>query len=198
MKIITFEGIEGVGKSTQINLLKDFLIDKGLSVDIVREPGSTSSGEAIRNILLSNDFELNSKTELLLMFSARSELVKSLVSSNKYDVILFDRFYHASIAYQGFGRGIDISFIDSLIEFVDCPKPDLTFILDNSVESSFSRKSSDVKDRIERSGESFFNKVRNGYLNIAENNKDYVKVIDASNNIDIIYQHIIKHVNELL
>ena len=198
MKIITFEGIEGVGKSTQINLLKDFLIDKGLSVDIVREPGSTSSGEAIRNILLSNDFELNSKTELLLMFSARSELVKSLVSSNKYDVILFDRFYHASIAYQGFGRGIDISFIDSLIEFVDCPKPDLTFILDNSVESSFSRKSSDVKDRIERSGESFFNRVRNGYLNIAENNKDYVKVIDASNNIDIIYQHIIKHVNELL
>ena len=198
MKIITFEGIEGVGKSTQINLLKDFLIDKGLSVDIVREPGSTSSGEAIRNILLSNDFELNSKTELLLMFSARSELVKSLVSSNKYDVILFDRFYHASIAYQGFGRGIDISFIDSLIEFVDCPKPDLTFILDNSVESSFSRKSSDVKDRIERSGESFFNKVRNGYLNIAENNKDYVKVIDASNDIDIIYQHIIKHVNELL
>ncbi len=198
MKIITFEGIEGVGKSTQINLLKDFLIDKGLSVDIVREPGSTSSGEAIRNILLSNDFELNSKTELLLMFSARSELVKSLVSSNKYDVILFDRFYHASIAYQGFGRGIDINFIDSLIEFVDCPKPDLTFILDNSVESSFSRKSSDVKDRIERSGESFFNKVRNGYLNIAENNKDYVKVIDASNDIDIIYQHIIKHVNELL
>jgi len=198
MKIITFEGIEGVGKSTQINLLKDFLIDKGFSVDIVREPGSTSSGEAIRNILLSNDFELNSKTELLLMFSARSELVKSLVSSNKYDVILFDRFYHASIAYQGFGRGIDISFIDSLIEFVDCPKPDLTFILDNSVESSFSRKSSDIKDRIERSGEFFFNKVRNGYLNIAENNKDYVKVIDASNDIDIIYQHIIKHVNELL
>ena len=198
MKIITFEGIEGVGKSTQINLLKDFLIDKGLSVDIVREPGSTSSGEAIRNILLSNDFELNSKTELLLMFSARSELVKSLVSSNKYDVILFDRFYHASIAYQGFGRGIDISFIDSLIEFVDCPKPDLTFILDNSVESSFSRKSSDVKDRIERSGESFFNRVRNGYLNIAQNNKDYVKVIDASNDIDIINQHIIKYVNELL
>ena len=198
MKIITFEGIEGVGKSTQINLLKDFLIDKGFSVDIVREPGSTSSGEAIRNILLSNDFELNSKTELLLMFSARSELVKSLVSSNKYDVILFDRFYHASIAYQGFGRGIDISFIDSLIEFVDCPKPDLTFILDNSVENSFSRKSSDIKDRIERSGEFFFNKVRNGYLNIAENNKDYVKVIDASNDIDIIYQHIIKHVNELL
>ena len=198
MKIITFEGIEGVGKSTQINLLKDFLINKGLSVDIVREPGSTSSGEAIRNILLSNDFELNSKTELLLMFSARSELVKSLASSKKHDVILFDRFYHASIAYQGYGRGIDISFINSLIEFVDCPKPDLTFILDNSVENSFSRKSSDVKDRIERSGESFFNRVRNGYLNIAENNKDYVKVIDASNNIDIIYQHIIKHVNELL
>ena len=92
MKIITFEGIEGVGKSTQINLLKDFLIDRGMSVDIVREPGSTTSGEAIRNILLSNDYELNSKTELLLMFSARSELIKNLESSNQHDVILFDRF----------------------------------------------------------------------------------------------------------
>jgi len=198
MKIITFEGIEGVGKSTQINLLKDFLIDRGLTVDIVREPGSTTSGEAIRNILLSNDYELNSKTELLLMFSARSELIKNLDSSNKHDVILFDRFYHASVAYQGHGRGIDLDFIHSLINFIDCPKPDLTFILDNSVENSFNRKSSDVKDRIERSGESFFNKVRDGYLAIASENKDYIKVIDASNDIDFINKSIINYVLEIL
>ena len=85
-----------------------------------------------------------------------------------------------------------------MINFIDCPKADLTFILVNSVENSFNRKSSDVKDRIERSGESFFNKVRDGYLAIASENKDYIKVIDASNDIDTINKSIINSVLEIL
>ena len=111
MKIISFEGIEGVGKSTQINLLKDYLESKGLTVTVLREPGSTITGESIRSILLDSKENLSEESELLLMFAARAQLISEKVLNNNVDVILFDRFYDASIAYQGFGRGLSINFI---------------------------------------------------------------------------------------
>ena len=167
MKIISFEGIEGVGKSTQINLLKDYLESKGLTVTVLREPGSTITGESIRSILLDSKENLSEESELLLMFAARAQLISEKVLNNNVDVILFDRFYDASIAYQGFGRGLSINFIKNLIDFTKCPTPDLTFLLDISVQDGFERKIADIKDRIESSGDEFFNKVRNGYLEIA-------------------------------
>ena len=101
MKIISFEGIEGVGKSTQIKLLNDYLINKGFKTEILREPGSTSTGEKIRDILLNSHDDLSSKTELLLMFSARAQLIKEKIENSANDFILFDRFYDASSAYPG-------------------------------------------------------------------------------------------------
>ena len=140
MKIITFEGIEGVGKSTQINLLKDYIESRGLSASIFREPGSTSIGENIRSILLDSKENLSKESELLLMFAARAQLISEKVKISNTDFILFDRFYDASVAYQGFGRGLSVDFINNLISFINCPQPDLTFLLDISVENGFKRK----------------------------------------------------------
>ena len=102
MNIISFEGIEGVGKSTQINLLKEFLIKNNFTVEVLREPGSTSTGERIRNILLNKDSDISNKTELLLMFAARSELISKKIQTSSCDYLLLDRFFDASIAYQGY------------------------------------------------------------------------------------------------
>ena len=195
MKIISFEGIEGVGKSTQISLLKEYLESKKYLVEIYREPGSTNTGEKIRDILLNNSNQLSGKTELLLMFSARSELINKIKTS-KADYILLDRFYDASIAYQGYGRNLSKTFINELISFIDCPKPNLSFLLDISVEEGFSRKINDTKDRIESSGIEFFNKVRNGYLEIAQD-KRFI-TIDASNNVQSIHESIIKNIQSLI
>lgn len=198
MKIISFEGIEGVGKSTQINLLKDYLESKGLTVTVLREPGSTITGESIRSILLDSEENLSEESELLLMFAARAQLISEKVLNNNVDVILFDRFYDASIAYQGFGRGLSINFIKNLIDFTKCPTPDLTFLLDISVQDGFERKIADIKDRIESSGDEFFNKVRNGYLEIANDQPGRIKIIDAMDSIESIYEKIIEHVNQTI
>ena len=198
MKIISFEGIEGVGKSTQISLLKDYLESKGLTVTVLREPGSTITGESIRSILLDSKENLSEESELLLMFAARAQLISEKVLNNNVDVILFDRFYDASIAYQGFGRGLSINFIKNLIDFTKCPTPDLTFLLDISVQDGFERKIADIKDRIESSGDEFFNKVRNGYLEIANDQPRRIKIIDAMDSIESIYEKIIEHVNQTI
>lgn len=198
MKIITFEGIEGVGKSTQINLLKDYIESRGLSASIFREPGSTVIGENIRSILLDSKENLSKESELLLMFAARAQLISEKVKISNTDFILFDRFYDASVAYQGFGRGLSVDFINNLISFINCPQPDLTFLLDISVENGFKRKINDVKDRIESSGDEFFENVRQGYLEIAKSQPERIKVIDAMGSIEDINKEIIKEVSKLL
>ena len=198
MKIFSFEGIEGVGKSTQINLLKEYLETNGYSTEILREPGSTITGESIRSILLDSKENLSSESELLLMFAARAQLISEKVNNSNSDIILFDRFYDASLAYQGFGRNLPIDFIQSLITFINCPEPCLTFLLDISVQDGFERKVNDVKDRIESAGNEFFQKVREGYLEIAKNNQNRIKVIDAMQSIDDINKSIIDHVKPLL
>ncbi len=195
MKIISFEGIEGVGKSTQIELLKKFLENNSKSVEVFREPGSTLSGEKIRDILLDDQYELSSKTELLLMFSARSELVNKKINNSTADYLLLDRFFDASLAYQGYGRNLSIELINKLVDFIDCPLPDLSFLIDISVEEGFARKINDKIDRIESSGYDFFNKVRNGYLEIAKNNEDRFIIINGSKTVDEIHNNIIQNIN---
>ena len=195
MKIISFEGIEGVGKSTQIELLKKFLEKNSKSVEVFREPGSTLSGEKIRDILLDDQYELSSKTELLLMFSARSELVNKKINNSTADYLLLDRFFDASLAYQGYGRNLSIELINKLVDFIECPSPDLSFLIDISVEEGFARKINDKIDRIESSGYDFFNKVRNGYLEIAKNNEDRFIIINGSKTVDEIHNNIIQNIN---
>ena len=194
MKIISFEGIEGVGKSTQINLLKDYLESKNYLIEIYREPGSTPVGEKIRDILLDSNNDLSNETELLLMFAARSELIDKKINTSQCDYLLLDRFYDASMAYQGYGRKLSKDFITSLTSFINCPVPDLSFLLDISVKEGFQRKNNDVKDRIESSSNDFFNKVRKGYKTIAKANKNRFEIINAANDIDEIHQIIIKKI----
>ena len=195
MKILSFEGIEGVGKSTQINLLKDFLEKNKYTVEVLREPGSTLTGENIRNILLDKGSDISDKTELLLMFAARSELISKKINSLSCDYLLLDRFFDASLAYQGYGRNLPLSLIKDLISFTDCPMPELTILIDISVEEAFARKINDQKDRIESSGIEFFNNVRNGYLEIAKNSVNRFLVIDGTLSINEIHNAIIKKLN---
>ena len=196
--LITFEGIEGVGKSTQIKLLHDFIIKSGYSSQIIREPGSTPFGEDIRNILLNSNHNITKEAELLLMFASRSALVDSILTNQDTDFVLCDRFYDASIAYQGYGRGLDLNIIEALIEHTKCPIPDLTFLLDLDPELGFKRKSSDKMDRIESSGLTFFNNVREGYLKQADKNKSRIKVIDASKDLNVISNEIIDEFNKII
>ena len=197
MKIISFDGIEGVGKSTQIKMLDEHLKSKGLSTEILREPGSTVIGEKIRDILLNSDEDLSSETELLLMFSARAQLIKEKIINSSNDFILFDRFFDASSAYQGYGRGLSLKLINNLIEFTKCPIPDITFLLDISVDEGFKRKTNDTKDRIESSGNTFFENVRQGYLDLSKNN-NRIKVLDAQKPINDLHQEIVTITNQYI
>ena len=194
MKIISFEGIEGVGKSTQIKLLNEYLGSKGFMTEILREPGSTVTGEMIREILLNSKESLSSESELLLMFAARAQLIHEKVVNSKSDIILFDRFYDASIAYQGAGRGLSINFIENLIDFSKCPSPLITFLLDISVKEGFARKAEDIKDRIESSGDTFFEKVREGYISLSKQYPERIKLINANNSVEKIHQDILKEI----
>ena len=187
MKLITFEGIEGVGKSTQINLISEWLKNKGLSVKLLREPGSTIFGEKIREILLSNKSNISAHTELLLMFAARSEMINSHMINSNHDFILCDRYFHASIAYQGYGRKLSLNFINHLIDGINCPIPDLTIIYDLDVKIGFQRKVNDAIDRIESSGVDFFENVRKGYQQLA-NDREEVQILDASDSIESLNQ----------
>ena len=188
--LISFEGIEGAGKSTQINLLQDYYLKKNKEVLLLREPGSTELGESIREILLSTKNVISDNTELLLMFAARAQLLDQIIKKNIHKVILIDRYFHASIAYQGYGRGLDISKINQLIQITECIQPDYTFLLDISPEDGFRRKSGDKMDRIESAGIEFFNKVRNGYLELAQNNK-YMHVISSTQTEQNIHEEIV-------
>ena len=187
MKLITFEGVEGVGTSTQINLVLDWLKSKGFSTKLLREPGSTNFGEQIRELLLSKASNISAHTELLLMFAARSEMIKEHLSDSKEDFILCDRYYHASIAYQGFGRKLSLDLINFLINGINCPTPDLTIIYDLDVKIGFERKANDVIDRIESSGINFFEDVRKGYQQLAKDRSE-VEILDASKPIELISQ----------
>ena len=185
MKLISFEGIEGVGKSTQINLIQEWLKTKGLSTKLIREPGSTEFGEKIRDLLLSNDSDISAHTELLLMFAARAEMVNEHMINSKEDIILCDRYFHASIAYQGYGRKLSLELIENLIQNINCPIPDLTIIYDLDVRLGFKRKANDDIDRIESAGENFFEDVRKGYQQIAKDREEVV-ILDASESIEVL------------
>ena len=187
MKLISFEGIEGVGKSSQINLIQEWLKTKGLSTKLVREPGSTEFGEKIRELLLSNDSDISAHSELLLMFAARAEMVNEHLLNSKEDILLCDRYYHASIAYQGYGRRLSLDLIDNLIQKINCPIPDLTIIYDLDVRLGFKRKANDDIDRIESAGVNFFEDVRKGYQQIAKDREEVV-LLDASESIEVLNQ----------
>ena len=186
---VSIEGFDGVGKTTQANLLNEYLKNEGIKSILVREPGGTSAAEKIREILIA-DSELSPITELLLFESARSDLVNKLIREKlKNDfIVITDRYLDSTLAYQGYGRNIDKSIINELNKFsTENLYPDITFLLDLKVEEANKRtkkrKDTSNKDQIlkfENEENIFHQKIRDGFLKIAKNNKDRINIIDAS------------------
>lgn len=190
---ITFEGADGCGKTTQLMLLAKYLKAQGREVVVTREPGARGLGEKIREILLNYDGEVSSRAEAFMFLADRAQhidvIVNPAIKSGK--IVLCDRHTDSSVAYQGYGRRLDIDEIKRLNSIAtNGKKPDMTLIFDIDVETSMARVG-DTKDRMERAGIEFFNRVRNGYLEIAKQEPNRVKVLDASKSIEEIHKNVI-------
>lgn len=186
-KFITLEGTEGAGKSTARLFIMNYLEKNGIKVVVTREPGGTDIAEAIRHVLLKKDERemMLANTELLLMFASRAQhlyhRIEPTLASGKW--VLSDRFVDASYAYQGGGRGIPMSLIETLDKHIVGKRyPDLTLLLDLPTELGMSRaeQRGEGKDRIEQEKLDFFNRVRSAYLDRAKKDSKRIKVIDAS------------------
>ena len=194
-RFITIDGVEGAGKSTQIDLICSYLHRKGIDVVRTREPGGTDVGEKIRSVLLDVDNqEMHSDTELLLMFSSRNELIQNKIipALNNGSWVVSDRFTDASFAYQGGGRMLNLDRISKLEEWVLGDfKPDLTLLLDINVELGMTRiEARAAKDRIELEERAFFERVRSVFISRSEAFPERIKLIDASGTIDDIHEKI--------
>ena len=197
---ITFEGADGCGKSTQLNMLAEYLTKKGFEVVVTREPGAKGLGEKIREILLNYNGPVSDRCESFLFLADRAQhidmIVNPAVEAGK--IVLCDRHTDSSVAYQGYGRQLPVERIKRLNEIaVNGRHPDLTLIFDIDVETSM-RRVGQEKDRMESAGTEFFNRVREGYLEIAKQEPKRVKVLDASKSIDEIHADVIKLFEELL
>ena len=203
---ISIEGFDGTGKTTQASILKKNLDDLNIDSILVREPGSTSFSEKIREILKENT-EIETLTELLLFQASRFELVKKVIIPNLETgkVVITDRFSDSSIAYQGYGGGLDIKLIETLNNISTSNlKPDLTFLLDLNLESSkkrtFSRNNDEQIDKFEKKDSLYHKKVKDGFLEILKNNNDRIIKIDASKDIyeisELILNIALEKINE--
>ena len=191
---ITFEGIEGSGKSTQIKLLGDNLTQRGHKVEIVREPGGTELGEKIRNIFLSSSEEkIDPFSEVMLLYASRKNLDVNVIRPNLQanNIVIADRYSDATIAYQSHGKGLDAQVIKHIHNFANISNPNLTFYIDINENLSKQRISGREIDRMEKESLEFFSRVRSGYLEISRNN-DRVHIIDGEKSIDQISIDILK------
>lgn len=192
--LITFEGIDGCGKSTQIEKLKTYLESKGLSVMLCREPGGTVLSEKVRSLLLHEDIEMDAVTEMLLFSAARSQLISEKVrpALERGEIVIMDRFYDSTTAYQGYGRqSAATGQIDTLNRLATHDTvPDITFYLQISPDVAASRTKSAEKDRMERAGDGFFKRVADGYNHLAETEERFI-TIPADRPIDQIHVEII-------
>jgi len=185
---IVFEGLDGSGKSTQQQLLNDKLQSDKISSISFREPGSTVIGEKIVKILQS-DQKLSPLSELLLFYVSRSAIIEEKIKPalENYDVVICDRYFYSSVAYQGYGRGMNIDFINQINdEVVKNIIPDLIFYMDINWEEKKKRKGINIKDRFEKEDRVFHNKVRSGYKSMAKKDSDKWKIIDAEENVENI------------
>ena len=197
---ITFEGADGCGKTTQLKLLAEYLMKNGRDVVITREPGAKGLGEKVREILLNYDGVVSDRCESFLFLADRAQNIDVIVNPavEAGQIVLCDRHIDSTVAYQGYGRGLDIERINMLNNIAtNSRKPDLTIVFDIDVETSQKRVGSE-KDRMESAGIEFHNRVRNGYLEIAKQEPQRVKVIDASGDIEDIHNEVKRMINNLL
>jgi|TARA_Y100000992_G_scaffold55020_1_gene33142 dTMP kinase len=198
---ISFEGIEGSGKSTQIELIEELIRAKGYQVKKLREPGTTELGEKIRNIFLEKTTEtVDPITEAFLLYASRKHLDQNFLRQNLSDgaIVIADRYADATLAYQSYGKGLDHNFVKLIHDSSQLLSPDLTFYMDISAELSRERISDREMDRMESESIDFFKKVREGYLQIAHDNPERVVVLDANKTIDELHESIKKIISNKL
>ena len=198
---ISFEGIEGSGKSTQIALIEELIRAKGYQVKKLREPGTTELGEKIRNIFLEKTTEtVDPITEAFLLYASRKHLDQNFLRQNLSDgaIVIADRYADATLAYQSYGKGLDHNFVKLIHDSSQLLSPDLTFYMDISAELSRERISDREMDRMESESIDFFKKVREGYLQIAHDNPERVVVLDANKTIDELHESIKKIISNKL
>ncbi|MCD6450595.1 MAG: dTMP kinase [Thermotogaceae bacterium] len=196
---ISFEGIDGSGKTTQIEKLKNYLDRLNVDYVIVREPGGTNEGERIRQILLDKDSYLTPEAELFLLLASRSILTKRIIipSLEREKIVIADRYADSSVAYQGYGRGLDIEFVNSgNARATYGLEPDITFYIDIPVEESIKRRKEKKIDRMEKDSE-FLKRVREGYLKMAKE-LERIKLVNGTMSPDKVWKVIKKEVEELL
>lgn len=191
-RFVVVEGLEGAGKSNVINDLHAYLADKGEPVLLTREPGGTSLAELIRNLLKTTDEQLESKTELMLLYAARLQHIKRIIEPALLEGkwVICDRYEQSSFAYQGGGRGIDISEIQALSQWaLEGFRPGLTLLMD--VEPAVGMRRAMARsqlDRIEAESLAFFERARDVYLNMAHSDK-HTKIINANQDMTTVVDH---------
>lgn len=190
---ITLEGPEGSGKSTQIRRLAKRLESLGYPVITTREPGGTPIGDQIRQVLVRmENKELHPRTEILLFLAARAQLVEQLIKPSLRDgkIILCDRYGDSTLAYQGYGHGLDLDQLRQMLDFAtDHLKPDLTILLDLDVKTGLMRKKAeDEWNRLDAYEVLFHERVREGYLNLAHEEPERWRIVDASQGIDAVQE----------
>lgn len=200
---IVFEGVDGSGKSTQLELLNKYILDRGLETCTTREPGGTVVGERIREILLDPALmEMQGRTEALLYAAARAQLVAQLIRPQLEQgrVVLCDRYIDSSLAYQGFGRGMDVEFLTAINRLgTGGLSPDLTVLLDLSPEEGLSRsRRARPADRLESEALDFHRRVRQGYLELSTRKPKGYLIIDAQRPVEEVHRLITEVVGGML
>ena len=200
--LISFEGIDGCGKTTQIELLVDKLRSKNMNCIVLREPGDTSISNKIREILLDKSNEICPESETLLFLSARSQLVRERIIPNikKGNIVICDRYLDSTLAYQGYGRGLDKNMINNLNLFATNKMlPTLTFILDIDPKIAYDRIVKKDIDRMESEGVDFLSNISNGYKIIAKSNPERCRMIMCKDKgKHVIHEEILNIINDYI
>ncbi len=202
---ITLEGLEGSGKTTQQKYIVDDLKEKGFDVLLTREPGATRLGREIRQLLLDPDWsEMTPRAEILLFAADRAQHVEEIVKPalNAGKIVISDRYFDSNLAYQGYGRGLDIDLVRKInLWAVDYLKPDLTIFLDLPVEVGLARARAQtvdkLGDRLEREEFNFYQQIRAGYLELAKESERF-RVIDANRSIEKVKTDILQEIKEMI
>jgi len=199
---ISFEGIDGSGKSTQCKMLYHFLLDHGFKVHLYREPGGTNISEKIRDILLDKEnVEMASVTEMLLYFASRSQLIEEKVipALKRGEIVLLDRFVDSTVAYQGYGRNLSLDHISKIAEVaIGEVWPELTILVDTPLETAENRMDSRELDRLEAENAAFKTRTRSGYLALAEEEPQRFLILDGTQEIDVLQTQIRQRIAQRL
>ena len=197
-KFITVEGIDGCGKTTQAEFIVDGLVDAGLSAKLVREPGGDPISESIRKLLLHAEESMSDRAEALLMIASRAQLTDKVILPQIINGswVVADRYADSTLAYQGGGRGLSVQSLDNINQFGTYTlKPDLTFFIDISIDVANSRMRVE-RDRIEKEGNEFQQRVREQYLKLHESDPKRFILINGEQSVDNVRKEIWTHIKE--